>query len=239
MDMFAVGGEEFPAFRRFWVQRPEKGDPEFIVYALLDGPSEAGAYRFAIRPGPTTRVGVKLALFARRELTNIGIGTLNSMFLFGKNGHPLFSDFRPEVHDSDGLLMHTGYGEWIWHPLENGKATRFNSFLDDNPVGFGLMQRERNFASYQDPQAKYETRPNAWIQPRGRWGRGVVDLTQLLTANEYGDNVVASWHPAEALKPGVPLELEYEMPASRHSIPRCSLERRHIIGGFGLVKNFP
>jgi glucans biosynthesis protein len=133
------------------------------------------------------------------------------MFLHGKNGRPFWHDFRPEVHDSDGLLIHTGAKEWIWHPLEAGKMMRVNAFADEDPKGFGLIQRERNFEQYQDLVATFQARPNAWIRPRGKWGKGAVELIQLNSLIEFADNVVAFWVPHQLPTPGQPIAFEYEM----------------------------
>jgi glucans biosynthesis protein len=204
-------GEEFPVFQQFWIRRPEKRDKEITVYALMDSPSVAGAYRFVIRPGVDTVAAVKAALFPRREVKEFGIAPLSSMFLYGENGHPQFSDFRPEVHDADGLLMHNGRGEWLWHPLEAGKMMRVNTFQDSNPQGFGLMQRDRDFEHYQDPVAQFQRRPSVWVRPVGQWGNGAVELVQLPSTEEFLDNVVAFWVPANPPKPGGALDLEYEV----------------------------
>jgi glucans biosynthesis protein len=133
------------------------------------------------------------------------------MFLHGKNGRTQNTDFRPEVHDSDGLLIHNGRDEWIWHSLEAGRMLRINAFSDENPRGFGLIQRERRFDEYQDLVAHFEKRPSVWVLPRGAWGKGSVQLVQIPSDREFQDNIVAFWVPESAPKPGVPLSLEYEL----------------------------
>jgi glucans biosynthesis protein len=203
--------EEFPFFEQFWIRRPAKKDREMTVYALMDSPSLAGAYQFVIRPGTTTVAEIKAALFPRREVREFGIAPLTSMFLYGKNGPAPFTDFRPEVHDADGLLMQTGQGEWIWRPLESGKMLRVDSFQDEHPRGFGLMQRERDFDRYQDLVAWYQRRPNVWVKPSGNWGKGAVELAQLPSTREASDNVVAFWRPADPPKVGQGLDIKYEL----------------------------
>ncbi len=211
LDTVKGQGEEFPAFREFWLRRPAAHDKEVTVCALLDGPSVTGAYRFIIRPGAETTTDVKVALFPRRETAEFGVAPLTSMFLHDDNGRAIFSDYRPEVHDADGLLMRTGRGEWVWRPLEKGKMLRVNAFQDRNPRGFGLLQRNRNFERYQDVVAHFERRPSVWIEPMGDWGEGAVELIQLPSDREFADNVVAFWKPAAPPKPGSTLELEYNM----------------------------
>jgi glucans biosynthesis protein len=203
--------EEFPVFQQFWIRRPGKQDHEITVFALMDSPSIAGAYRFIIRPGTTTVTEVKAVLFPRQEVKEFGIAPLTSMFLFNENSHPLFGDFRPEVHDADGLLMHNGQGEWIWRPLETGKMTRVDAYQDENPHGFGLMQRDRNFEHYQDLVAGFQRRPSVWVQPSGNWDKGAVELVQLASDQEPDDNIVAFWRPSVSPLAGRALELEYQL----------------------------
>lgn len=179
------------------------------LFALMDSPSVTGAFQFIIRPGTSTVTSVKTTLFSRKPVERFGIAPLTSMFLHGENGHPVFSDFRPEVHDADGLLIETGQGEWIWHPLETGKMMRVNAFQDENPKGFGLMQRDRNFEDYQDLVARFQSRPNVWITPLGKWGKGAVELVQLPSSIEFSDNIVAFWVPANQPKTGQPVDLQY------------------------------
>ncbi len=211
LNTVADESEEFPVFQQFWVLRPKTRDDAITVYALMDSRSIAGAYRVIIQPGTATVAVVKAVLFPRREVKQFGIAPLTSMFLYGKNGHPPFADFRPEVHDADGLLIQNGRGEWIWRPLEAGKMTRVDSFQDDGPRGFGLMQRERDFERYQDLGAGYQRRPSVWVQPVGNWGKGSVDLVQLASDQESFDNVVAFWRPAAPPLVGHALEVNYEL----------------------------
>lgn len=210
LDTGLQGTEEFPVFEQFWIGRPNKGDKQLTVFALMDSPSAAGAYRYVITPGPDTVAVVTATVIQRKSVRKFGLAPLSSMFLHGKNGRPAWQDFRPEVHDSDGLLMQTRRGEWIWHPLEAGKMIRFNAFQDENPRGFGLIQRERNFEQFQDLQADFQGRPNVWIQPRGKWGRGAVELVQLPSQIEFTDNVAAFWVPETLPAPGEAIDFEYE-----------------------------
>ena len=202
--------EEFPTFTEFWLERPTPLSTSMKVYALLDSPSVAGAYQFTITPGKDTVVQVKTALFCRKNAKVFGVAPLTSMFWHGENTDAT-RDFRPEVHDSDGLLMQTGAGEWIWRPLENPKKVRVSAFADDNPRAFGLLQRDRNFENYQDLEASYHTRPSTWVEPVGKWGRGTVRLVELPTAKETDDNIVAFWVPDKLPAPGEPIEMEYRL----------------------------
>jgi len=205
------GGEEFPGFRVFWVERPLPDAKAIVVYALLDGPSEAGAYRFQIVPGAETVAEVHEVVYCRRNPAVLGIAPLTSMFWHGKNTNTNYDDFRPEVHDSDGLMIYTGAGEWIWRPLTNPASPRVAAFSDENPKGFGLIQRDRQFEDYQDLEAFYHMRPSAWVEPVGRWGRGSVRLLELHGPDETADNITAFWVPEALPQPGEPIELTYRL----------------------------
>ncbi|MDR0353211.1 MAG: glucan biosynthesis protein [Opitutaceae bacterium] len=209
------GGEEFPVFEEFWVERPRPGAREIVIHALLDSPGVAGAYQFSIAPGDDTVARVRATLFLRAGAENtvrvLGVAPLTSMFWFGENSTRRFEDLRPEVHDSDGLAMHTGAGEWIWRPLDNPRAVRAAAFTDQNPRGFGLAQRDRAFSSYEDIEAAYHLRPSAWVEPVGDWGRGEVRLVEIPTPDETNDNIVAFWVPGQLPPAGRPLTLEYRL----------------------------
>lgn len=206
------GPEEFPRFTAFWLERPRPGASSVTVYALLDSESVAGAYRFQITPGDETVAHVKATIFARKNVKTFGLAPLTSMFWRGENtSTPPGDDFRPEVHDSDGLLMETGTGEWIWRPLQNPREMRVVPFEDENPRGFGLLQRDRVFDHYRDLEAHYHLRPSAWVEPVGAWGRGTVRLAELSTRDEYLDNIVAFWTPEKLPSPGEPIEFEYRL----------------------------
>ncbi len=211
LDTAEPGGEEFPVFTEFWIERPTAGAKALTLYALLDSPSVTGAYRFKIEPGAATVSHVKAVLFFRKAVKTVGLAPLTSMFWHGENTNEVTNDFRPEVHDSDGLALLTGAGEWLWRPLTNPKAVRVAAFGDENPRGFGLLQRDRNFENYQDLEAAYHIRPSAWVEPVGDWGRGTVRLVEIPTPDETNDNIVAFWVPDRLPKVGEPLELEYKL----------------------------
>ena len=205
-----VGGsvpEEFPFFREFWVEQPAVGRDDIVVHALLDSPSLSGAYSFNLRPRPRggvagTAIDVSASLFLRKDVHRIGIAPMTSMFLRGESDPHPRDDFRPEVHDSDGLLIHNGGGEWLWRPLRNTSSVSFSGFADDNPRGFGLLQRNRDFGRYQDLEARYDLRPSYWIEPRGPWGAGRIELVESPDDDETGDNINAFWTPAAAMPAG-------------------------------------
>lgn len=211
IDTAVQTGEEFPIFREFWIQRPKRGDKSVTVYALLDSPSITGAYTFVITPGKQTVMDVDTVLIPRKAINKIGIAPLTSMFLFGENTKNRFDDHRPEVHDSDGLLIWNGKDEVLWRPLDNSKYLRISSFMDENPKGFGLMQRDRDPAHYLDFEADYEQRPSAWVEPSGNWGKGTIQLVEIPSQQEIHDNIVAFWVPEKPVEPGVPLQYHYKL----------------------------
>jgi glucans biosynthesis protein len=211
----STGGEEFPWFTDFWLVKPSQPEQRTLtIYALLDSPSIAGAYQFDILPGSVTQVTVHSALVPRSRIAKLGIAPLTSMFLYDENpSGRRFKDFRPEVHDSDGLMMQTGGGEWLWRPLINPADLEVNRFMDQRPRGFGLAQRDRDFRHYLDEQAQFQRRPSYWVQPLGDWGKGGVELVEIPTDEEIHDNIVAYWVPSQPVVQGKPLRYDYVLSA--------------------------
>jgi periplasmic glucans biosynthesis protein len=211
IDTVEPSGEEFPNFTDFWLVTPTPGATHLIIYALLDSPSVAGAYRFDVTPGDETKVDVEARLFPRTPIRKLGVAPLTSMFFFGENSRARFDDFRPEVHDSDGLLIRFDSGEWLWRPLDNPIRIDVAGLEAVNPRGFGLIQRDRDFANHQDLETHAELRPSAWVEPRGDWGKGRVELVTIPTDEELKDNVVAYWVPAAAVDAEHPLSYQYTL----------------------------
>jgi glucans biosynthesis protein len=230
--------EEFPDFTEFYFERPAPQSSTLVVYALLDSPSITGAYRFAITPGDTTVMEIDAALYPRKEIERLGIAPCTSMFQTGANDRRMANDWRPEIHDSDGLSINTGSGEWIWRPLNNPAQLRFNSFADQNPRGFGLLQRDRDFAHYQDDGAFYDKRPSLWVEPKSGWGAGSVQLAEIPTSDETFDNIVAFWNPATKPQAGQELLFGYRLywcnePPSQSPLARCVATRSGVGGVVG------
>jgi len=194
--------EEFPDFVAYWFERPAPGAKTLVVFALLDSPSVAGAYRFEITPGEPLVMRIDAALYPRKSIERLGIAPLTSMFLTAPNDRRVADDWRPSIHDSDGLSIWNGRGEWIWRPLVNPPAVRVSTFSDEHPHGFGLIQRDRNFDRYQDDGVFYDKRPSVWVEPLMPLGNGAVDLLEIPIAHESFDNIVAFWNPAEPVAKG-------------------------------------
>ena len=215
--------EEFPIFTDWWLGKPNSGDSELHLYAILDSVSCAGAYEFSIRPGETTTAHIRSVLYFRqtnnvlavdknrKPSKTIGLAPLTSMFWFGKDTERKFDDYRTEVHDSDGLLVHMGNGEIFWRPLDNPPATRHQVFSAPNIKGFGLLQRERSFAAYQDMFNLYHQVPSVWVEPDGNWGEGSLHLVELSTSYEGLDNIVAFWDPKNKPEPLQPYKFGYTL----------------------------
>jgi glucans biosynthesis protein len=214
----AGASEEFPRFKAFWIERPAADATTLTIHALLDSSRATGAYRFVLRPGDTTQMDVQARLFVRAGaavINTLGIAPLTSMFQHGEN-QPRTNDFRPQVHDSDGLLLAglpagAAAEEWLWRPLFNPARPLASSFAMQRLRGFGLMQRERRFAAYEDAEARYDRRPSAWVEPLGDWGPGRVELLLLPTPDETHDNIAAYWVPAALPAAGQPLDLAWRL----------------------------
>jgi glucans biosynthesis protein len=206
-----TSGEEFPYFREFWLVKPAPKAKEMTVYALLDSPSLTGAYHFTVQPGDQTVVNVEGELFLRQPVKKLGIAPLTSMFFYGENTARQFEDFRPEVHDSDGMLINFNTGEWLWRPLDNPRTLSVSGFGTAKPKGFGLLQRDRNFDHYQDLETRPDLRPGVWQVPRGDWGEGRVELVEIPTKSDTNDNIVMYWVPEKQGKPGEPFMFAYTM----------------------------
>lgn len=211
VDTGMLSGEEFPTFTDFWVVWPRAKDEHLVIYALLDSRRVTGAFRYELRPGETTTMDVQSRLFLRENVAKLGIAPLTSMYLFAENQRGAHEDYRPEVHDSDGLLVHAGSGEWIWRPLTNPKRLIVTSFGTQNPKGFGLMQRDRIWEHYEDLESRYDLRPSAWVEPKGDWGAGRVELVMIPTPDETNDNIVAYWVPDNPPAVGRPYDMSYRL----------------------------
>lgn len=207
----SAAGEEFPAFREFWIHSPAPDAASVVIHALLDSPSVAGAYEFVVTPGDTTLIATRVALVPRRDLTDIGLAPLTSMFWFGASDRAGQDDYRPAVHDSDGVQMLTGGGARLWRALANPALLQISAFADDAPRGFGLIQRSRAFDDFEDAEARYELRPSAWVAPRGDWGQGNVVLVEIPLASEFHDNIVTYWQPGDVLAAGIRREFAYDL----------------------------
>jgi periplasmic glucans biosynthesis protein len=204
-------GEEFPVFTHFWIERPGAHANAIVIYALLESESCTGAYRFTVQPGVETLTDVELTLFPRTDMRVAGIAPLTSMFLFDETNRGHLDDYRPEVHDSDGLQILAKSGEQIFRPLANPIKLQVSTFTTQQPQGFGLVQRSREQSDFQDFDAQYERRPSAWVEPKGDWGPGSVELVEIPSGRESNDNIVAFWRPAQPLATGHPAHFAYRI----------------------------
>lgn len=201
--------EEFPAFREFYLVRPQQPFDPLTLYALLDSPSVAGAYRFELVVREQTRIDVDANLFFRAPVEQVGVAPLSGMFQFGAHDRAGVDDLRPQVHDVEGLAMWTASGELLWRPVANPSELRLSVLVDENPRGFGLLQRTRDFRAFEDVEARFETRPNLWVVPRGTWGKGSVRLIEVPSQDERRDNILAFWTPEAPVTAGQELRFAY------------------------------
>jgi glucans biosynthesis protein len=211
IDTGEPSGEEFPAFTHFWIERPGPKANAIVIYALLESKSATGAYKITAQPGVETQTEVELTLFPRAEMRVVGIAPLTSMFLFDETNRGHLDDYRPEVHDSDGLQIAIKSGEQLFRPLANPLKLQVSSFTTQVPQGFGLVQRSRQQSDFEDFDAQYERRPSAWITPKGDWGTGAVELVEIPSGRETNDNIVAFWRPGQPLLPGHPAHFAYNI----------------------------
>ena len=211
LDTVVAGtAEEFPDFTKIYIEKPDPGGDAVTVYALLEGPSIVGAYRFVMTRGKGVVMDIEQALFLRRTISRFGLAPLTSMYWFSETVKPTAVDWRPEVHDSDGLAMWTGWGEHLWRPLNNPQRVMASAFSDENPKGFGLLQRDRVFDHYLDG-VYYDRRPSLWVEPKGEWGKGAVQLIELPTDDEIQDNIIAAWVPEAPAAAGTEFNIAYKL----------------------------
>ncbi|RJS94343.1 glucan biosynthesis protein [Salinisphaera sp. Q1T1-3] len=211
VDTGLADQESFPAFTRFWIEKPALNDTHITIHALLDGPTVTGAYRMrCTHPGDVV-MDIETRLFQRADIARLGIAPLTSMFWFSETNGRFGQDWRPEVHDSDGLVIETRDGERLWRALNNPPRPDTSLFQTPSPRGFGLLQRDRRAAHYLDPAVAFERRPDAWITPRGDWGDGQIALYEWPTNVEYSDNVNAFWIPQVAARAGRHWAFDYRL----------------------------
>ncbi|MGO9006430.1 MAG: glucan biosynthesis protein [Beijerinckiaceae bacterium] len=210
LDVAVAGkAEEFPDFTKFYIDETAAGD-SLTIYALLEGPSIVGASKFVMTRGNGVVMDIDQALFLRAAISRFGIAPLTSMYWFSETIKPTAVDWRPEVHDSDGLAMWTGKGERLWRPLNNPPRIMASSFLDENPRGFGLLQRDRVFDHYLDG-VFYDRRPSLWVEPKSTWGKGAIQLVEIPTDDEIHDNIVAMWVPEKPIEAGSSVDISYRL----------------------------
>jgi periplasmic glucans biosynthesis protein len=195
-------GEEFPAFRTVWIERPTLAAGALVMHALIGSESVTGAYRFTLRPGEATIIDTECALFARAAVDNFGLATMSATHLSGPIDARCNVDLRPSVSEVSGLQMLTGKGEWLWRPVANRDTLQISTFVDENPRGFGFLQRDRNFDHYQDDDQHFETRPSLWIEPIGDWSAGDVQFVEIPSDSETNDNIIGYWKPKQPLASG-------------------------------------
>ena len=210
IDTAMPEGEEFPYFTDFWLIEPANGKT-LSIYAKMDSPSITGVYKFTMQANKQAEVDVKAWLFARKDIDKLGLAPFTSMFLYGENSRNKPDDYRPEVHDSDGMMLVTSSNEQLWRPLDNPNRLRITSLGDNSPKGFGMLQRDIQYGHYLDSEADYHQRPGLWVTPYEGFNKGRLELVEIPTNSETHDNIVAYWVNDKPVKKGNGLFVHYEM----------------------------
>ena len=229
-------GEEFPLFRSLWIERPSVATKTLVIHAVLDSESIAGAYRFTIRPGDATIVDIECTLFPRVAIDHIGLGAMQAAYLYGPMDRRRGDDVRPGVYEISGLQIFNGNGEWLWRPLSNRDTLQISAFVDENPKGFGFIQRDRAFERFQDDEQHWERKPSLWIEPLGDWGAGYVTLDEIPADSQVNQNMIAYWRPKAALAAGSEISFAYRKfwcwnPPERPALAMALLSRSGRVPG--------
>jgi periplasmic glucans biosynthesis protein len=211
IDTGAISGEEFPRFTEFWIEKPKPKQNYLVFYALLDSPRVTGAYKFILTPGQESKLNIESQLFFRSSIEKVGLAPLTSMYLYGHNQPSTIANYRPAIHDSNGLSILTQDNRWIWRPLNNPKKLAFSTFTLQDPKAFGLVQRSNGFEDFQDLTDHYEKRPTAWIEALNPLGKGHIELIEIPSPDETNDNIVAFWVPEQKINAGDELYLHYQI----------------------------
>jgi len=228
-------GEEFPIFRAFWIERPSPANKALVIHALLDSSSVAGAFQFTIRPGEATIIDTEMTLIPRNPIDHVGIAAMTATYLLGSMDRRHSEDVRPNIYEVDGLQMLTGKNEWLWRPVSNRSTLQISAFADQNPHGFGLLQRSRKFETFEDDDAHWELRPSLWIEPIGDWTEGEIVLVEIPSESENNDNIIAYWRPKTVIEAAVEASFAYRQfwcwqPPARPNLAVATSERTGKLG---------
>ncbi len=223
-------GEEFPAFRSIWIEKPTLATNALVIYAVLESESITGAYRFTFRGGEATISDTECTLFPRVNIDNVGLGAMTATHVAGPLDRRRTDDVRPSIFDMNGLQMLNGRGEWIWRPVSNRETLQISAFQDENPRGFGFLQRDRDFGRFLDDERHWEQHPSLWIEPIGDWGPGSVNLVEIPSDSEVNQNIVAYWRPKNPLAAGTEISFAYRQfwcwsPPERPNLATVSISR--------------
>lgn len=205
----AEQGEETPHIRTIWIEKPKPIATELVMHAVVDTPSLAGAVRFTLRAGEATVIDTECTIFARKQVDHLALTPIQATYLSGPIDWPQTGDMRPAAYEAGGVQMLTGAGEWIWRPVSNRSRLQISGFVDRDPQGFGLIQRDRAFATFLDDDGEWQRRPSVWIEPIGKWGPGEVTLMEIPAASQNNKNIACYWRPKPALAAGSETSFAY------------------------------
>jgi periplasmic glucans biosynthesis protein len=228
-------GEEFPLFREFWIEQPVPAANTLTIHALLDSASVTGAFRFTLRPAETTIIDTEMTLIARTAIDKLGFGAMAASYLFSPLDHRRTDDVRAAAHESTGLQILTGAGEWLWRPVSNRDTLQISAFSDVNPRGFGLLQRSRSFDAFYDDETHWELKPSLWIEPIGDWAEGNLRLLEIPADAETNENVIVQWRPKTSMAAVTTQSIAFRQfwcwsPPSKPPLASCVSSRRGKVG---------
>ena len=202
-------GEEPSQMRAVWIEQPRSVATELVMHALVDTPSLAGAIRFTLRADDATVIDTECTLFTRKQVDHLALAPVQATYLAGPIDWPPTPDMRPAVYEAAGVQMQTGNGEWIWRPVSNRSRLQISGFVDRDPQGYGLMQRDRGFGAFLDDENDWQRRPSVWIEPIGKWGAGEVTLLEIPAASQNNKNIACYWRPRPGLAAGAEVNYAY------------------------------
>jgi glucans biosynthesis protein len=202
-------GEESSQIRTIWIEKPRNVATELVMHAVVDTPSLAGAIRVTLRAEDATVIDTECTLFTRKQVDHLALAPMQATYLTGPLDWPPTSDMRPAVYEAGGVQMLTGRGEWLWRPVSNRTRLQISGFVDRDPQGFGLLQRDRAFNAFLDDENDWQRRPCLWVEPIGKWGTGEVTLLEIPAASKNNKNIACYWRPRPALAAGAEVNFAY------------------------------
>lgn len=200
---------EVPLIRAIWIEKPSPPASALVMHALVDTPSLTGAFHFTLRAENAILIDTECTIFSRRDIEHFGLTPIYATHLVGPLGPRVEDDVRPAVYEVSGVQMLSGRGEWIWRPVTNRERLQSSAFVDRDPKGFGLIQRDRSFKSFLDDENAWQRRPSVWVEPIGSWGPGEVTLLEIPAAAASNKNIACYWRPRFRLTSGSETQFAY------------------------------
>jgi glucans biosynthesis protein len=210
VDVAVFGrNEEFPDFTHVYFETPQPGLEHGHGLRSLDGPSVSGAYRFVMQRAAAIIMDVESAVYLRQDVSRLGLAPLTSMYWYSEKAKITAIDWRPEIHDSDGLALWTGAASASGVPSTTRPAS--------SPRPSRTRTRRASACSSATATstitstASITTAALALDRAAGLLGPGLDPAGGNPYDDEIHDNIVAMWVPAEPARAGQALELRYRM----------------------------